>query len=65
LTTVHQPVRKLAAEALGLLVAEIGTAQRQRRKHADLILEHEITRRQSARPILHGTPSARQASSPS
>ena len=65
LTTVHQPVRKLAAEALGLLVAEIGAAQRQPRKHADLILEHEITRRQSAQPVSDGTRSAGQASSPS
>jgi len=58
LTTVHQPVRKLAAEALGLLVAEIGMAQRQRRKHTDLILEHEIARRQSAQPLSDGAASA-------
>ena len=51
LTTVHQPVRRLAAEALGLLAAEIGATGQQRGRSAELILEHEITRRQSAQSI--------------
>lgn len=50
LTTVHQPVRRLAAEALGLLVADIVAAERPGKLRADVVLEHEITRRQSAQP---------------
>ena len=46
LTTVHQPVRQLAAEALSLLVAEI-MAGRRPQQHREIILEHEIIRRQS------------------
>lgn len=51
LTTVHQPVRKLAAEALRLLVAEIATTERSIAQRSDFVLEHEITRRQSAQPF--------------
>ena len=47
LTTVHQPVRRLAAEALGLLVAEIGMPSRSSGKRADHVLPHAIVERQS------------------
>jgi LacI family transcriptional regulator len=47
LTTVHQPVRRLAAEALGLLVAEIAAPPRTPAKRADRVLDHEIVKRQS------------------
>lgn len=47
LTTVHQPVRELAAEALGLLVAEIGQNGRHSRVPREKILEHRIVERQS------------------
>jgi LacI family transcriptional regulator len=47
LTTVHQPVRRLAAEALGLLVAEIAAPPRTPAKRADRVLDHEIVERQS------------------
>jgi len=46
LTTVHQPVRRLAAEALGLLVAEIAAPTRTG-MHADHVLEHALIQRQS------------------
>jgi LacI family transcriptional regulator len=65
LTTVHQPVRRLAAEALGLLAAEIGATGQQRGRSAELILEHEITRRQSAQSIADNPRSGRQTSHPS
>lgn len=44
LTTIHQPVRKLAAEALGLLVAEIATPSA---PSGDHVLEHDLIHRQS------------------
>ncbi|MGF7149953.1 LacI family transcriptional regulator [Sphingomonas zeicaulis] len=49
LTTVRQPVHKLAAEALSLLVAGIaqGGTPRQRR---EIILDHELVLRQSVAP---------------
>jgi len=47
LTTVHQPVRKLAAEALGLLAAEIAAGETLAGRRADHVLDHEIIRRQS------------------
>ncbi|WP_354072015.1 LacI family DNA-binding transcriptional regulator [Caulobacter sp. 1776] len=47
LTTIHQPVRKLAAEALGLLAAEITAGQEPTDRRADHVLEYEIVRRQS------------------
>ncbi|MFD1107460.1 LacI family DNA-binding transcriptional regulator [Sphingobium olei] len=47
LTTVHQPVRALAAEALGLLIAEIGANGRNSRVPREKILEHRIVERQS------------------
>ncbi len=49
LTTVHQPVRRLAAEALGLLVAEIGAPARTEAR-VDHVLDHEIVERQSTAP---------------
>lgn len=51
LTTVHQPVRKLAAEALGLLTAEIAKPHPDRRPHQDHVLDHEIVTRQSTAPL--------------
>jgi len=50
LTTVHQPVRRLAAEALGLLVAEIGTTS-PRGSYSDHVLPHEIIQRQSTAQV--------------
>lgn len=50
LTTVHQPVRRLAAEALGLLVAEIGTPRKAATRHPDHVLDHAIVQRQSTAP---------------
>lgn len=47
LTTLHQPVRKLAAEALGLLAAEIASGRPPPDQRIDHVLEHEIIRRQS------------------
>jgi LacI family transcriptional regulator len=52
LTTVHQPVRRLAAEALALLVAEIGSRSRDAGKRSDHVLDHEIVQRQSTSPPL-------------
>ncbi|MET3826260.1 LacI family transcriptional regulator [Sphingomonas sp. PvP055] len=49
LTTVHQPVRQLAAEALGLLVTEIA-APKHTTDHAERVLPHSIIRRQSTAP---------------
>lgn len=48
LTTVHQPVRQLASEALRLLVAEIANATRPSTGRPDHVLEHAIVKRQSA-----------------
>jgi LacI family transcriptional regulator len=50
LTTVHQPVHRLAAEALGLLVARVAAPGRAEVDPADRVLDHEITRRQSTAP---------------
>jgi LacI family transcriptional regulator len=53
LTTVHQPVRELASEALRLLVAEIASAEGLPVRRSDRVLEHTIVKRQStavARP---------------
>jgi LacI family transcriptional regulator len=52
LTTIHQPVRRLAAEALALLVAEIGAPQGGTSAQADHVLEHAIVARQSTAPPL-------------
>ena len=49
LTTVHQPVRKLAAEALGLLAAQIAGGEPLGQEN-DRVLEHEIITRLSASP---------------
>uniref|UniRef100_B0SVR0 Transcriptional regulator, LacI family n=1 Tax=Caulobacter sp. (strain K31) TaxID=366602 RepID=B0SVR0_CAUSK len=50
LTTVHQPVRKLAAEALGLLAAQIAGARPLGEGH-DRVLDHEIVTRLSTSRI--------------
>jgi LacI family transcriptional regulator len=47
LTTVHQPVRALASEALRLLAAEIAAPERPVDRRADRVLEHWIVKRQS------------------
>ena len=44
LTTVHQPVRQLAVEALGLLVTQIAGGGA---KPSQLVLKHDIVKRQS------------------
>jgi LacI family transcriptional regulator len=53
LTTVHQPVHKLAAEALGLLVARIGETAEASGQPENRVLKHEIVRRQSTSPPAH------------
>jgi len=50
LTTVHQPVHRLAAEALGLLAAEIAAGSPSG-KYSDRVLPHEIVERQSTSPV--------------
>jgi len=50
LTTVHQPVRRLAAEALSLLVAEIAAASPSG-TFSDHVLPYEIVERQSAAAV--------------
>jgi LacI family transcriptional regulator len=47
LTTVHQPVRELASEALRLLVADINAAESTPDRRPDRVLEHTIVKRQS------------------
>ena len=47
LTTVHQPVRALAAEALALLIAEIAVRGGKSRVPRESILDHSIVERQS------------------
>jgi len=47
LTTIHQPVRALAAEAMSLLIAEICLQGRKSRVPRERILEHELVERQS------------------
>ncbi|MDT8758577.1 LacI family transcriptional regulator [Sphingomonas psychrotolerans] len=51
LTTVHQPVRDLASEALRLLVAEIAAAGRLPATRSDRVLEHTLVKRQSTAEI--------------
>ena len=50
LTTVRQPVRKLAAEALGLLAAVISGAETPLTDHRDRVLDHQVVRRLSTSP---------------
>jgi len=52
LTTVRQPVRKLAAEALGLLAAQISGAEVPLSDHRDQVLDHQVVRRLSTSPPL-------------
>lgn len=47
LTTIHQPVRALASEALRLLVAEIAGTGRLPASRPDRVLEHTIVKRES------------------
>ncbi|WP_333573350.1 LacI family DNA-binding transcriptional regulator [Sphingomonas sp.] len=47
LTTVHQPVRRLAAEALALLADEARGSGSKARPRRDRVLEHEIVKRSS------------------
>ncbi len=47
LTTVHQPVRELASEALRHLVAEIAAVEQVPDSRPDRVLEHTIVKRQS------------------
>ncbi|MGE8133929.1 LacI family DNA-binding transcriptional regulator [Novosphingobium subterraneum] len=50
LTTVHQPVHRLAKEALGLLVQKIASGADGAAEGRDVILDHEIIVRQSSAP---------------
>jgi LacI family transcriptional regulator len=55
LTTVHQPVRKLAAEALALLAAHVSRSAAQARTPGERVLGHTIVHRKSAtRPSTSG-----------
>lgn len=57
LTTVHQPVRDLAAQALGLLIAEIAAKGGKSRVPRETILDHAIVERQSTGEPSSSTPS--------
>ncbi len=50
LTTVHQPVRELGAEALRLLAARISNPARQPVSSGDRLLDYKIVHRQSVAP---------------
>jgi LacI family transcriptional regulator len=50
LTTVHQPVRKLGAEALRLLAARISNPDKQSGRSDAHLLDHKIVHRQSVAP---------------
>jgi LacI family transcriptional regulator len=50
LTTVHQPVRDLAAEALRLLSAQVSAPTGQTAASGDYLLDHRIVHRQSEAP---------------
>ncbi|MES2174937.1 MAG: LacI family DNA-binding transcriptional regulator [Pseudomonadota bacterium] len=56
LTTVHQPVRELAAEALSLLIAEIAAKKGKSRVPRETILDHRIVERQSTGAHLSSPP---------
>ena len=58
LTTVHQPVRKLAADALALLAAHVSGSGRKGSEQAVHLLPHTIVRRRSATRPLPSGPSA-------
>ncbi|UZK67058.1 LacI family DNA-binding transcriptional regulator [Sphingomonas sp. M1-B02] len=51
LTTVHQPVRKLASEALRFLIAEIASTQHPLESRPDRVLAHMIVKRQSTAAV--------------
>ncbi|MBA4090217.1 LacI family DNA-binding transcriptional regulator [Sphingomonas sp. VDB2] len=57
LTTVHQPVRELAAEALSLLIAEIAAKKGKSRVPRETILDHRIVERQSTGAHMSSLPS--------
>ncbi|WP_420145395.1 LacI family DNA-binding transcriptional regulator [Sphingobium sp.] len=57
LTTVHQPVRDLAAQALSLLMAEIGARGGRSKVPGETILDHQIIERQSTSAIGLSAPS--------
>ncbi|MCI4589503.1 LacI family transcriptional regulator [Sphingobium sp. BYY-5] len=56
LTTVRQPVRELAAEALGLLIAEIAAKDGKSRVPRESILSHAIVERQSTGAVKPSSP---------
>ena len=56
LTTVHQPVRELAAEALRLLSAQVSPANRQTAAPGDYLLDYKIIHRQSEAPPAEAGP---------
>ncbi|WP_232494622.1 LacI family DNA-binding transcriptional regulator [Novosphingobium kaempferiae] len=49
LTTIRQPVREMAAEAMGMLIAQIGSRS-PARPAIERILQHEFVQRQSTMP---------------
>lgn len=61
LTTVHQPVRELAAEALRLLAAQVSLPAGQVGALGDHLLDHKIIQRRSAARPQDAGPRARSA----
>ena len=51
LTTVHQPVRRLASEALGLLVARIAAENTTAGLQPDHVFDHTLIKRESTSPM--------------
>jgi LacI family transcriptional regulator len=58
LTTVHQPVRELGAEALRLLAAQISSQAKQAGSSGDHLLDYTIVHRRSVAPPIDGQRSA-------
>jgi LacI family transcriptional regulator len=58
LTTVHQPVRELGAEALRLLAAQISSQAKQAGSSGDHLLDYKIVYRRSVAPPIDGQRSA-------
>lgn len=58
LTTVHQPVRELGAEALRLLAAQISSQAKQAGSSGDHLLDYKIVHRRSVAPPIDGQRSA-------
>jgi len=62
LTTVHQPVRKLGAEALRILAAQVSRSAGEAQSSGNHLLDYKIIHRQSAAPPSDGGPPSAQPS---